>query len=437
MKRILMFTVSFAFALVGKAQLIVQNGATLFSNTNAVVTVQNANVINNGTIDMGNTGAALRLNGNTSVTISGTGTTNINLLEIDKPATNITLLQSINVNGQVNFINGQLNLDKKVIYLTSNASLQNETENKRAFTTDTGYIQISNTINNQNNINLGNLGAIISTPNNLGVVTIRRGHKPQILQGVTTGINRYYDVYPTNNSFTNNSLVFNYFDAELGIHTEGGLNLYKSADTGVTFINQFRDAINTSQNLITKNNIGFSRWTAANNAVLPLKLLSYDAKLIDNVVINKWQTTNEVNVNRYEVERSGTGIGFEYVGSTIAKNNNLINNYTFTDYAPLQGISYYRLKMVDNDGIFNYSNIVKIDRKATINNIAVWPNPAISYLNIYTASTQKFVIFDISGRQKHNGLLNSGINKLFLKNWAPGVYFIKTDTGDTIQFVKD
>jgi hypothetical protein len=436
MKHLLILSTLLVFAISSKAQLIIQNGATLFGNANSVIAVQNGNVVNNGTIDMGNAGAALRLNGNTAASISGTGTTTVNLLEVDKPATNITLLHSINVNGRVNFINGQLNLDKKVIYLTSNATLQNETENNRAFTTDTGYIQISNTINNQTNVNLGNLGAIISTPNNLGLVTVRRGHKPQILQGAIGSISRYYDIYPTNNSFTNNSLVFNYFDAELGIHSESGLNLYKSADTGITFTNQLKDAINTTQNLITKNNIGFSRWTAANSAILPLKLINYNAQLVNNTVVNKWITTNEQNVNRYEVERSSTGYSFAYVGDVKAANN-IANNYTFTDVAPLPDISYYRLKMIDNNGLFSYSNVVKISRDNNTPKINAWPNPATNYLTIYSPTTEKFVAYDIGGKQVHNGIFIAGNNTLYVKNWAAGVYTISTNTNGTIRFVKE
>ncbi len=116
----------------------------------------------------------------------------------------------------------------------------------------------------------------------------------------------------------------------------------------------------------------------------PLKLLSFIAKRQDKTNVLQWATTQEVNVDGFEVQRSHNGREFSKIGAVKAGSL----NYTFADNTPLATTNYYRLKMMDKDGSFTYSPI----RSLTINNspltISIYPNPAKDNLQVQIDSEE-------------------------------------------------
>ncbi len=115
---------------------------------------------------------------------------------------------------------------------------------------------------------------------------------------------------------------------------------------------------------------------------LPLKLISFTAGFTDNKKVKaSWTTSNEINTDYFSIERSSDGRSFQHVGNVTANNRNGTSNYEFIDQQPINGISYYRLKMIDKDGSFNYSRTVVLNSKLA-NSIALYPNPAISTIAI-------------------------------------------------------
>lgn len=113
-------------------------------------------------------------------------------------------------------------------------------------------------------------------------------------------------------------------------------------------------------------------------AALPIELLSFDAYLDENKVIISWITATEINNDYFIVERSKDGNNWEYLLTTSgAGNSNQIIQYLETDYQPLKDISYYRLKQVDFDGGFSYSDIitVKYVKNKAIGSFNLFPNP--------------------------------------------------------------
>lgn len=115
----------------------------------------------------------------------------------------------------------------------------------------------------------------------------------------------------------------------------------------------------------------------ADNLVLPITLNSCTgiAKSFGNVL--SWQTASESNNFGFDIERKnseGDFVKIGFVGAGI--NSNQKQNYIFTDYAPLNGDNYYRLKQLDNDGWFAYSNIVGIKSIFAKSNVFAYPNPA-------------------------------------------------------------
>jgi len=115
------------------------------------------------------------------------------------------------------------------------------------------------------------------------------------------------------------------------------------------------------------------------DAILPLRLLSLN--VIDNngYASLSWQTCNEINMNRFEVQKSLDARNFAAIGAVPAKNESCGTTYTYNDAKTLTGTAYYRIRMIDNDGTSNYSGVVSIDGKLPTK-ISVFPNPVINYL---------------------------------------------------------
>ncbi len=88
---------------------------------------------------------------------------------------------------------------------------------------------------------------------------------------------------------------------------------------------------------------------------LPIDLLSFDAKVKSSNVILNWITASEVNNDYFTIERSRDLTNWEVVGMIKGSGTTSIaTEYSLTDFSPLKGVSYYRLKQTDFDGSFEY-----------------------------------------------------------------------------------
>ncbi|HYH15174.1 MAG TPA: T9SS type A sorting domain-containing protein [Flavisolibacter sp.] len=89
---------------------------------------------------------------------------------------------------------------------------------------------------------------------------------------------------------------------------------------------------------------------------LPVDFISFDAKKAENGVLLTWNVGTEINVERYDIERSTDGNTFEKIGAITATQN---STYNFTDQQPLSGTSYYRVRNVDFDGQYAYTTVLR------------------------------------------------------------------------------
>ena len=135
---------------------------------------------------------------------------------------------------------------------------------------------------------------------------------------------------------------------------------------------------------------------------LPVTLVNFNAqKQNDNVQLS-WSTTSQVNFNHFEVERSADGITWGQIG-TVAGNDDatIMKNYIFTDEVPLNGINYYRLKLVDNNGSVMYSLVRTVDFNASQWTVSMYPNPVTTggVVKIQSNETLQMIrVFDINGK---------------------------------------
>lgn len=138
-------------------------------------------------------------------------------------------------------------------------------------------------------MNAGGLGAVITSASNLGLTEIKRGHTVQTGLNGGTSIKRYYDINPSVNSGLNASLVFKYDDTELNGKPETLLRLFKSTNSGSTWLYQTGN-VNILANEITLSGINsFSRWSSDSSAA------SASVKMIMEGFYNP--ATNKLNMN--------------------------------------------------------------------------------------------------------------------------------------------
>jgi hypothetical protein len=99
------------------------------------------------------------------------------------------------------------------------------------------------------------------------------------------------------------------------------------------------------------------------------------AELAGNIAVD-WTVENELNIKQYEVEKSAAGQGFVTLHTRAATSINSISKaYRFIDENPFTGNNFYRIKSIDADGKFDYSNTVLVKMGKQSSGIRIYPNP--------------------------------------------------------------
>ena len=116
---------------------------------------------------------------------------------------------------------------------------------------------------------------------------------------------------------------------------------------------------------------------------LPSTGISLTAALNGSDVLLKWKTETEANSDHFEIERSTDGRNFSVIGmKSAAGNSTTTQNYDLVDPNMNASVYYYRLKLVDADNRFAYSNIVPVRKAGNIKTVRMFPNPAASQVNL-------------------------------------------------------
>lgn len=129
--------------------------------------------------------------------------------------------------------------------------------------------------------------------------------------------------------------------------------------------------------------IDHMRMIVYSTSVLPVELIDfYATRTEERRVKCNWITASERNNSHFVVERSSDGSLFEEIGMlNAAGTSNEILTYEMIDENPLQGLAYYRLKQVDFDGQFSYSQVRKVDGSVS-DAYTLYPNPASNWATL-------------------------------------------------------
>ena len=177
--------------------------------------------------------------------------------------------------------------------------------------------------------------------------------------------------------------------------------------------------------------------------VLPLTFTAIAAAKQNKSIAVSWKTTNELNVAKYEVEKSADGIVFKKEHTTAAQNTSS-NSYSWLDESPTDNYNYYRVKSIDANGSTAYSKVVKVlmEEKAKM---IVSPNPVANktiqlQLGKAVSGVYSVVLFNDMGQQVFTTQLKHAagtiVHLINLKdNIAKGLYRLEIIAADSTRTV--
>ena len=174
---------------------------------------------------------------------------------------------------------------------------------------------------------------------------------------------------------------------------------------------------------------------------LPVTLINFDATINESKVSLNWATASELDNDHFELERSADGNIWTAIGEVKgAGTTSEGQKYSYTDLNPLSGVNYYRLKQVDVDGVFTYSNIAEISlgNNTHTANMSVYPNPVnhAGVLNISLSSDNINIvtITNSVGQTVYNNTISEGQHQQISGLDLPaGVYILTVHTQTDLQ----
>jgi hypothetical protein len=182
--------------------------------------------------------------------------------------------------------------------------------------------------------------------------------------------------------------------------------------------------------------------------VVPVELTSFSAQVVGESVVLNWQTASELNNSGFEIQRSTQGSELVTIGFTPGHGTTTESkNYRFVDANLSAGTYTYRLKQVDFDGTFSYSNEVNVDVTAPVQfELAQnYPNPFNPSTTIKFALPQSsnvtLKVYNALGQEVStliNQFMESGLHTINFdaSNLNSGIYFYRLDSGQFSEVKK-
>ena len=173
----------------------------------------------------------------------------------------------------------------------------------------------------------------------------------------------------------------------------------------------------------------------SNAAALPVELLYFTGEKITEGVLLTWETANELNNKGFEVQvKRPSNFGLEWKTLDFVNGNGttqVSHQYESLDKTPEIGVNYYRLKQIDLDETFSYTDIVAVEyTDAKTLGFNVYPNPATDYLtieaNTHTEIINNIELYNITGQLVRQQAIDNKTSVLFdIHDLPNGTYIIR------------
>jgi hypothetical protein len=227
-----------------------------------------------------------------------------------------------------------------------------------------------------------------------------------------------------NGEFISPSIVTASPDGNVVLNADGTFTFTPNADftgSSTTFTYQLTDNgyEHTNSNTATVT-INFTA-----GSILPVKLTSLQGKMIDGRVSLRWDLAENKNVQRFEIERSFNGKDFSLVGIVMASENSGRESYSFVNDINSNLKVMYRLKIIDNNNIADYSKIL-LFQQDNAQHIKIMNNPVNDHLTLsYMATLNQTIsikVYDMLSRLQMNykATVYPGLNVISF-SLSPGI----------------
>jgi trimeric autotransporter adhesin len=165
-------------------------------------------------------------------------------------------------------------------------------------------------------------------------------------------------------------------------------------------------------------------------SILPVTLTSFTAKLVECQSRLDWKITDAVNFSRFEVEKSINGNSYTKVATVPLTS---AASYSYTDDAGNSPINYFRLKMIDINGDFEYSNIVSVKSNCLGQNMRVYPRITDNQVQVFLPQgfeRATIQVYNINGQRMNPTITGTGSARtVYLKGLPKASYVLQVING--------
>ncbi len=203
-----------------------------------------------------------------------------------------------------------------------------------------------------------------------------------------------------------------------------------SLDIGMAVCSEMRHR--TTDNNMALGTHGNGLFLIEFPTILPIDLSSFEGEATIKGNRLNWTTLSEVNNKGFEIQRSLNGNNFEEIGFLDgAGNTSGQQSYELLDTEIEEGIRYYRLKQIDLNGAFTYSEIIKIYRESQADiEFSIYPNPVVNTLTIKNGMGIAS-IYAVSGQKMLTINLRNNNEEIDVTGLPKGMYVISLETENT------
>lgn len=220
--------------------------------------------------------------------------------------------------------------------------------------------------------------------------------------------------------------------ANLTINPDGTFTIVRTDMTKTIFDFTYR----ISESTFGMSDLASCRVCFPDGAVVPIILTEFTAARKQKNVLLNWKTASEINADRFELERKSNG-DFEKIGTVMAENHETGSSYLFTDVNASATESQYRIRMIDRDGTYKYSQIRQVKGIGAAFDFSIFPNPtANGFTRLQLGDISEPVtvrLIDQAGRVLKT-FVSANRGNIDLQSLKPGSYHIqvtRSTTGDT------
>lgn len=383
------------------------------------------NYYNDGTFT---TTGVVTFSGSSAQTLQGSGTSTFGTLVINNAA-GVTLEKDVTASTSLTLTNGLLNLNSQVLTLGNAGTVGGSPGNSNHVVATSGSLRKNYNATGNFLFPIGDGTAYSPISLNFTSASFSSGNASVSLtaskhpnnSSTSDFISRFWTVSSSGITSFSCNVSAVYDDGDIN-GTEGDIDGGKWDGASWTPLG----SVTAGSNLITGTVSSFSDFTGGEPSVFPVEWLSFTANVQNDRVLLDWATASEINADLFVVERQIAQNKWSDLGEVKAVGNSSeVQNYIFEDRSPLIGTAYYRLRQVDQNGAFSYSNIIEVSFKEDV--LLVYPNPVSDILTIHLPGKNRVAakLIDMNGRVVLKTPLEVGQNTLSLGELPAGRYILK------------